>query len=215
MRTLPSPLLAVTDRRGHARPLADTVQAILEGGGRWIWFRDRDLEPEARRSLGAAVTARVRAHGGFLTVGGDVELAQALGADGVHLGGGSGPEAIAAARAAMGAAALIGVSTHTPHEAAASATAGADYVTLSPIFPTASKPGYGPALGLAELAAVQQVGLPVVALGGIDPDRIADCRAAGAAGVAILGGLMRAADPIAAVRTHLKAWGAAAHTRAG
>ncbi|WP_457106729.1 thiamine phosphate synthase [Methylobacterium sp. P5_C11] len=208
MRGLPSPLLAVTDRHGHPRPLAETVQAILAGGGRWIWLRDRDLEPEARRRLGEAVAERVRAAGGVLTVGGDVELARTLGADGVHLGGGSAPAAIAAARAALGAEALIGVSAHAPHEVAAAAKAGADYVTLSPIFPTASKPGYGPALGLKGLAA-QAGGLPVVALGGIGPDEAPHCRRAGAAAFAVMGGMMGAADPASATRTLLKAWNAA------
>ncbi len=207
MRALPSPLLAVTDRHGHARPLAETVQAILEGGGRWIWFRDRDLEPEARLRLGEAVAARVRAAGGFLTVGGDVALARVLGADGLHLGGGSGPEAIAAAREALGAGALIGVSAHAPHEVAQAAKAGADYVTLSPIFPTASKPGYGPALGPEGIVAARRFGLPVVGLGGIDPARIAECHAAGAAGVAVMGGLMRTGDPAAAAQALLEAWG--------
>jgi thiamine-phosphate pyrophosphorylase len=206
VKILPSPLLAVTDRRGHARPLADTVRAILEGGARWIWFRDRDLDPEARRGLGAAVAARVRAAGGFLTVGGDVALARALDADGVHLGGGSGPEAVAAARSVLGADALIGVSAHAPEDAVRAAAAGADYVTLSPIYATASKPGYGPALGAGGLAASRGTGLPVVALGGIAPDRIAECREAGAAAVAIMGGLMRAADPAGAARAHLAAW---------
>ncbi|WP_267425406.1 thiamine phosphate synthase, partial [Methylobacterium sp. GC_Met_2] len=167
MRALPSPLLAVTDRHGHARPLAETVQAILKGGGRWIWFRDRDLEPVARRRLGEAVAARVRTAGGVLTVGGDVALARALGADGVHFGGGSDAEAIAAARDALGAGALIGVSAHAAHEVAQAAGNGADYVTLSPIFPTLSKPGYGPALGPDGIVAARTAGLPVVALGGI------------------------------------------------
>ncbi|SDM47132.1 thiamine-phosphate pyrophosphorylase [Methylobacterium phyllostachyos] len=206
MRALPSPLLAVTDRHGHTRPLAETVQAILDGGGRWIWFRDRDLEPEARLRLGEAVAGRVRMAGGFLTVGGDVALARALGADGVHLGGGSGPEAIAAARDAMGAGALIGVSAHAPQEIAQAAAAGADYVTLSPIFPTASKPGYGPALGPEGIAAARRAGLPVVALGGVGSDSVAECRRAGAAAVAIMGGLMRASDPAMATKALLKAW---------
>lgn len=206
MRTLPSPLLAVTDRHGHERPLAETVQAILEGGGRWIWFRDRDLDPLARRGLGEAVAARVRAFGGVLTVGGDVALAQTLGG-GVHLGGGSGSEAILTARATLGEGALIGVSAHAPHEVSAAAEAGADYVTLSPIYATASKPGYGPALGPEGLATAP--GLPVVALGGIDLTRITECRAAGAAGVAIMGGLMRAGDPADAAYRMLTAWEAA------
>lgn len=209
MRALPSPLLAVTDRHGHPRPLAETVQAVLDGGGRWIWFRDRDLEADARLRLGARVAERVRAANGVLTVGGDVALARALGADGVHLGGGSGPEAIAAARATLGAAALIGVSAHAPREAAAAARAGADYVTLSPIFTTTSKPGYGPALGPEGLAAARAVGLPIVALGGVGPEVIGACRAAGAAGFAVMGGPMRAMDPAEATRALMKAWGAA------
>ncbi|MCJ2068197.1 thiamine phosphate synthase [Methylobacterium sp. J-030] len=207
MRALPSPLLAVTDRHGHARSLAETVQAILDGGGRWIWFRDRDLEPAERLRLGEVVAARVRAAGGSLTVGGDVALTRVLGADGVHLGGGSGPEAIAAARDALGAGARIGVSVHAPQEVAQAAAAGADYVTLSPIFPSASKPGYGPALGSGGLVAARRTGLPVVALGGIGPDTVAKCRRAGAAAVAIMGGLMRAGDPAAAARALLQAWG--------
>jgi thiamine-phosphate pyrophosphorylase len=209
VRVLPSPLLAVTDRHGQARPLADTVQAILDGGGRWIWFRDRDLEPEARRRLGAGVAERVRAQGGFLTVGGDTALAVSLGADGVHLGGAAGPEVIAAARAALGEGALIGVSAHAPREVAAAARAGADYVTLSPIYATASKPGYGPALGPTALADSLGAGLPVVALGGLGTDTLGACRAAGAAGFGILGGLMRAADPAGAARAVLDAWSAA------
>lgn len=206
MRALPSPLLAVTDRHGHPRPLAETVQAVLDGGGRWIWFRDRDLEPEARFRLGEAVARRVRAAGGVLTIGGDVALARALGADGVHLGGGSDAAAIAAARHTLRAGALIGVSAHAPQEVAQVAAAGADYVTLSPIFPTASKPGYGPALGSEGIVAARRAGLPVVALGGIGSDGAAECRGAGAAAVAIMGGLMRAGDPAGAARALLKAW---------
>ncbi|MBE7247075.1 MAG: thiamine phosphate synthase [Actinomycetospora chiangmaiensis] len=206
MRTPPSPLLAVTDRHGHARPLVETIGAVLQGGVRWIWFRDRDLDPAVRRRLGDAVAGRVRALGGVLTVGGDVALARALDADGVHLGGGSDRRAIAAARAALGERALIGVSAHTSGEASAAAKAGADYVTLSPIYETRSKPGYGPALGPGGLAAAGKVGLPVIALGGLDATRIAECRTAGAAGVAVMGGLMRAEDPGAAAQRMLAAW---------
>ena len=208
MKALPSPLLAVTDRHGHPRPLVETVQAVLDGGGRWIWFRERDLEPEARFRLGEVVAECVRAAGGVLTIGGDVALARALGADGLHLGGGSGLAAIAAARSALGEAALIGVSAHTPREAVTAAQAGADYVTLSPIYATASKPGYGPALGLTGLADSLGADLPVVALGGLGPEAVWSCRAAGAAGFAIMGGLMRAADPADVTRSLLKAWSA-------
>jgi thiamine-phosphate pyrophosphorylase len=196
----------VTDRLGHPRPLAETVQATLDGGGRWVWFRDRDLDPGARRRLGASVADRVRARGGILTVGGDVALARALDADGVHLGGDTTPEGIRAARSTLGAETLIGVSIHVAGEAARAAAAGADYVTVSPIYATASKPGYGPSLGPEGIRTALIAGLPVVALGGITPERSAACRGAGAAGLAVMGGLMRAANPEAATRLFLDAW---------
>ena len=82
------------------------------------------------------------------------------------------------------------------------AHAGADYVTLSPIFATASKPGHGPALGpdgLAHVAA--RLAVPVIALAGVGADNAAACLDAGAAGVAAMGAVMRAADPRAATAT--------------
>ena len=204
--SLPSPLLAVTDRHGHPRPLPETVRGVLAGGGRWIWFRDKDLPGGERHALGVAVAGEVRAAGGVLTVGADPDLAKSLGAGGVHLPGRSGAEAVAHARAVLGAGALVGISAHTPGDVAAAAAAGADYVTLSPIFATASKPGYGPALGPGAIAAAREFGLPIVALGGIGEGTLAACREAGAAGFAVMGGVMRSADPVAGTRKLLGAW---------
>ncbi|MCJ2015819.1 thiamine phosphate synthase [Methylobacterium sp. J-076] len=209
--SLPSPLLAVTDRHGHARPLADTVRAVLAGGGRWIWFRDRDLPADERLRLGEAVAAEVRAAGGILTVGGDIALAVALGADGIHLRGGS--DAVAQARDRLGGG-VIGVSAHSLSDVEAAAAAGADYVTLSPIYPTASKPGYGPALGPGGIAAARACGVPVVALGGIGMTSLAACRGAGAAGFAAMGSVMRAGDPAEVTRTLLARWHTGDGTRA-
>jgi thiamine-phosphate pyrophosphorylase len=102
--------------------------------------------------------------------------------------------------------ALIGVSAHASGEAAALLAAGADYVTVSPVFLTDSKPGYGPALGLDGLAAaVGEARGPVVALAGITPANAAACLAAGAAGVAVMGEVMRAVDPEAVVRALIAA----------
>ena len=201
----PSPLLVVTDRHGAARPLLATVATILRAGAGWIWLRDRDLAVDVRRELAAAMLALARTTGGRLVVGGDPGLAAAVSADGVHLAGRATAEAIAGARAVLGPGALVGVSAHAPAEVEAAAGAGADYATLSPIHATASKPGYGPALGLAALEAACRFGMPVIALGGIGPARAAACRDAGAAGVAAMGGLMRAADPAAATRSYLAA----------
>jgi thiamine-phosphate pyrophosphorylase len=136
------PLLLVTDRHGTDRPLAETVRAAVAGGARFVWLRDRELDAEARRAL-----AR------HLVVGGDPDLATEVGAQGVHLPGSAGIDGIRALREKLGAAALIGFSAHSVAEIAAAEAAGADYATLSPIFPSASKPGYGPALGLEALRA--------------------------------------------------------------
>lgn len=201
--SLPASLLIVTDRHGAARPLRETVAAILRGGGRWFWFRERDMPPGPRRALAREVLGIVRDAGGRLTVGADLELAVAIGADGVHLPGGTRPDAVVRARRLLRAADTVGVSAHGFREAEAAADAGADYVTLSPIFATASKPGYGPALGVEALRAARGLAAPVVALGGVTPDNADACLRAGAAGVAVMGSPMRAADPARVVRDFL------------
>ena len=85
----------------------------------------------------------------------------------------------------------IGCSIHNFDEAKKRETEGADFITYSPIYLTASKPGYGPAVGVANLARLaKQVKLPIFALGGITPERVAACMEAGAAGIAVMSGVM-------------------------
>lgn len=202
--TLPAPpLLVITDRRLARRGLEDTVAAALDGGARWVSLREKDLSFADRARLLTRLVERGHAHDAVVTVHEDIDAALEAGADGVHLPSRGDP---AAARRRLGATALIGVSAHSTETAAAAAAAGADYVTLSPIFMSASKPGYGPVLGLHTLATVtQRVRVPVIALGGIDATTAVDCLAAGAAGVAVMGGLMAAADPTAATNAIVEA----------
>ncbi|KZD12085.1 thiamine phosphate synthase [Oceanibaculum pacificum] len=189
---LPAPLLLITDRALNDRPVVETVEAALEGGCRWVMLREKDLPPESLLNMAWELAALAKRHHAALSINSDLEAAKAVGA-GLHLPAGGD---IATARVALGDAALIGASAHSLEEAEAAQQAGADYVTLSPIFATASKPGYGPALGLEGLRhAVARLHLPVVALAGIDATNAAACRAAGAAAVAVMGGLMRAGDP--------------------
>ncbi len=203
MRPLPSPpLLVISDRRQARRPLAAVAEAAFRAGCRWFSLREKDLPAAERGELLAALVALGHRYGATVSVHEDIDAAIAAGADGVHLPGGGDP---AAARRRLPNG-LIGVSAHTPEEAAVQLAAGADYATLSPIFLTGSKPGYGPAVGLAALAEAARLAPgPVVALGGIEETRIADCLAAGAPGVAVMGEVMRAADPEAIVRTLLRA----------
>ena len=172
----PTGLVVLTDRRLAAGPLVPVVRAAVRGGAAWVVLRDKDL-PYAERAALAAELREVVPAGRLIVAGPDP-----LGGHAVHLA--------EADPLPAGDVRLIGRSCHGVPRLSRE-----DYVTLSPIFPTATKPGYGPALlpsGAARLAG----DVPWLALGGIDsPERAAACAAAGASGVAVLGAVMRSSDP--------------------
>jgi thiamine-phosphate pyrophosphorylase len=191
VRALPDRIVVVTDRHQAPRPLEEVVEDVLRAGARWVWLRDRDLEPDERQRLAERLLAATRRAGANLTIGADIALAADIGAEGIHLPR-SAP--VDAARSALGPQALIGVSAHSLAEVEEAAVAGADYATLSPIFASPSKPGYGPALGLEAITHAASR-LPVVALGGICAHNAGDCLAAGAVAVAVMGAIMGSARP--------------------
>jgi len=196
------PLLVISDRRKARRPFEELAEAIFAGGCRWLSLREKDLPLAERRALLSALMMVGRRWGATVTVHEDVDAAVISGAAGVHLPSAGNPEA-ARARLPDG---LIGASAHSAAEASALLGSGADYVTISPVFITASKPGYGPAIGLGGLAEiVRQVSGPVIALGGITAANASLCLSAGASGVAVMGEVMRAANPQAAVEAMLAA----------
>ena len=197
------PLLVISDRGQATRPVVEVAEAVFRAGCRWFSLREKDLPAAERRALLAELVALGHRFGATVTAHEDIEAVIATGADGVHLPGGADPNA---ARARLPDA-LIGASAHSPAEAAVLLRAGADYVTLSPIFLTDSKPGYGPALGLDALREAAVHG-PLIALAGIDETNAASCIAAGASGVAVMGEVMRSPDPEATVRRILRAIGA-------
>jgi thiamine-phosphate pyrophosphorylase len=192
--TLPNPpLLLVTDRRQARRPLSEIVGAALGAGCRWISLREKDLAQDEQVPLARLLLPMIHRHGARLSIHGAAVLAKLAGVDGVHLP--SDADA-AAARAELGPQILIGVSIHTVTEAEAIDPTFVDYALAGPAFETVSKPGYGPEIGrkgLAEMARAARV--PLLAIGGINTVRVAEVIAAGCAGVAVMGGVMRAADP--------------------
>jgi thiamine-phosphate pyrophosphorylase len=202
---LPAPLLVITDRHQARAEIEAIADAVGRGGGRWLMLRDKDLAVAERAELGVRLAEIARRHGMQLSISADIGLAQRLGA-GVHL-----PSAgmVEAARQRLGAGAVIGVSAHGQSEVGAAAAAGADYATLSPIFLTGSKPGYGPQLGVAAIAAAAKLGTPILALGGIAAERVGPCLDAGAAGIAVMGEIMRSGDPYRTVGDLLAACKAA------
>jgi thiamine-phosphate pyrophosphorylase len=174
------------------------VDAAVKAGCRWISLREKDLPADEQVLLARSLIRIAHAHDARLTVHGDAELAAAAGADGVHLPAGSNP---AAARALLGAQKLIGVSIHTMTEVEGIDPLSVDYVVAGPAFETVSKPGYGPELGRKGISAIARVArVPVLAIGGINTARVAELIAAGAAGVGVMGSVMRAADPEREVR---------------
>ena len=198
-----APLLVLTDRRqAGRRGLLPTVAAAVEGGARAVVVREKDLSRPERAALVAALVALLDDVDGVVLVAGpDLELAKASGAAGVHL-------AASDPWPARGSEVIVGRSCHGADELAAAA--GADYATVSPVFPSSSKPGYGPPLGTALLAALTaSVPTPVLALGGVTAANAGACRSAGAAGVAVMGTVMAAADPTAATAELVAALAAA------
>jgi len=176
---------------------AAAITAALAAGVDTLQLRDRGAAGGELLAAATALRTLTRRRGARLLVNDRLDVARAADADGVHLPAAS--FAVADARRLLGPHALVGRSTHAPDEAIAAGRDGADYVVLGPIFATPSKAAYGPPLGLAAIAAAVAPGAsPIVAIGGITPERAAQARAAGAAGVAVVRALLDAPDPDAA-----------------
>lgn len=173
------------------------VDAVLGAGVRWLQYRDkRDSAPD--HDLIGKLHARCRANGVCFIINDDWRLAAAIGADGVHLGASDG--SVAAARAALGDAAVIGVSCGGDlARARHGLDAGASYISFGRFFDSATKPDAPPA-ALDVLGHARRLGAPVVAIGGIDTHNGAQVIAAGADLIAVSGGLFRAPD--SAVAAH-------------
>jgi len=191
----------ITDRQQvpTGRSLLQQVEAALLGGVRAVQLREKDLSAAELLPLARELRDLTRAHHARLLINDRIDVALAVDADGVHLGGHSLPPATA--RRLLGPERLIGVSTHHVDEITAAAQAGADFVTFGPVFATASKAAYGPALGLDGLsAACRNAPLPVFALGGITAERLPQLHAANCHHAAAIGAILAAPDATVAAR---------------
>jgi thiamine-phosphate pyrophosphorylase len=206
---LPQPaLLLITDRRQAQRPLADIVEAACAAGCRWISLREKDLPAEEQVALAKSLLPIAKRFAARLTLHGDANLAEAAHLDGVHLPAGGDA---ARARALLGRERLVGISIHGAAEAAKLDPSLVDYAIAGPVYETESKPGYGPALGpegIAGIAAAAPV--PILAIGGIDADKAPELVRAGAAGIAVMGAIMRSSAPGAEIKRLITALAAPA-----
>lgn len=194
-------LLVLTDRtqcEAAGRTLVGTVTAVVRAGAPAILLREKDLPGAERRDLAATLLEVTSAHGARLVVASDPDLAVGVGAAGVHL---ASHDPLPSAEGL-----LLGRSCHDAAEVAEAVAEDVDYLTASPVATTPSKPGYGPALGTEGVTALATAAasVPVLALGGMTPATTPEVLDAGAHGVAVMGAVMRAADPARVVTTFLE-----------
>ena len=192
----------VLDRAAaRGRSLDDVLAAVIEGGCRMVQLRDKESPSGRLLPLAERLLARARRAGVTFVVNDRVDLAVAVGADGVHLGQDDLPARLA--RPLLRPGMVLGVSTHDVAQAHAARDAGADYVAVGAMFATTTKPDFqlvGPGL-VRKLRP--DIRVPLVGIGGITHDNVADVIRAGADGVAVISAVCGAPDPAVATRRFL------------
>lgn len=198
-------LYLVTDRGQTAgRDLLWALEQALAGGVRAVQLREKDLGGRELFVLAKKIKKLCERYHASLFVNDRIDVALGIDADGVHLGGASMP--VRAARDLLGEEKMIGLSTHSVEEAKGAEQAGADFILFGPVYFTASKAVYGRPQGIGPLKkVVEKISLPVYAIGGIKRENIAEVKATGIRGVALVSAVLSAADPRGAAQEILKA----------
>jgi thiamine-phosphate pyrophosphorylase len=178
------------------RSLPAVIADALRGGLRAVQLREKDLTGCQLFELASELRNITREYGAKLLINDRIDIALAVGADGVHLGRASMP--VAVARKILGKAQTIGYSAHCRHEAQQAEYDGADFVTFGPIYATPSKAIYGEPLGLSCLTEVaQKLTIPIFALGGVKMSSAHEVMLAGASGVAMISTIISSQNPTA------------------
>ncbi|MEE9613464.1 MAG: thiamine phosphate synthase [Thermodesulfobacteriota bacterium] len=187
-------LYLITDRRlTRGRTLTEVVEEVLKAGVKAVQLREKDLQGGELLRMAKELRRVTRNHGAKLLINDRLDVALAVGADGVHLGQGSFPPRNV--RSYLGEGKLIGVSTHGVEEAIRAEEEGADFITLGPVYRTPSKERYGPPVGLNTLKETAgKVKIPVFAIGGVKKDRIEEVISSGASGAALISAVIGAED---------------------
>ena len=202
--SFPSPFYAMADTLNRpALSFQQLARQLCAGGVRLLQLRVKQQPTRDFVSLATAVQRICRRYQCTLIINDRLDVALAVGADGVHLGQEDLP--LAAARKIVGGEKIIGVSTHTAQQALSAEQAGADYIGFGPLFGTTTKTTGYTARGLGQLQEVrQQVRIPIVAIGGITAERAPAVLRAGADAVALISDIVLAPDIQYRVRTLLR-----------
>jgi thiamine-phosphate pyrophosphorylase len=193
-------LYLVTDRGlSRGRPTLEVVAAALDGGVTCVQLREKTLPTRRFIEEALALAALLRNRGVPLIINDRVDVAQAVDADGVHLGRSDMP--LAMARRILGSSKIIGASVESLEDAVAAERQGADYLGVSPVFATPTKADAAPPLGLEGLRAIRRaVTVPLVGIGGVNRSTAAAVIRSGADGVAVVSAIVAAARPGLAAR---------------
>ncbi|HHT9131785.1 MAG TPA: thiamine phosphate synthase [Candidatus Tripitaka californicus] len=201
-------LILITDRNASRLPLIRAVGLALGGnadgdrGVTAVQLRERDLESKDLFSLARELRELTSQHGAALIINDRVDIALAVGAEGVHIGSHSMPlgtvrRLIDLSVSGRGGVTppLLGFSAHNMKEALEAEEGGADYITLSPVFTTHSKKGDIPIGSGTILQVKERVGIPVIALGGINKETAAEALENKADGLAVISAIIAHRDP--------------------
>ena len=186
-------LYGITDRRQCASvSLGRHVRALCASGLRALQLREKDLQAAELFELAGEIRKVTLDHGTLLFINDRVDVAMAVGADGVHCTEGSiPPDEVKSLDSSL----LVGASVHSAAAARDTERRGADFLLFGPVFQPVSKEQEVKGQGLDSLAAVcEAVALPVLAVGGIDPGNSRECLANRAAGVAAITSMMNVSD---------------------
>lgn len=182
----------------QGRDFAACMEAALQSGVTLLQYRDKNADSRTMYERALLLKKLCAAYGVPLLINDRLDIAQAVQADGVHLGQSDLP--VAAARKLIGKQAIIGASAHNPEEARQAIADGADYLGCGAVFGTKTKTDAG-YLGIAGLKAIRQaVTAPMVGIGGVNSSNFEQVLQTGANGAAIVSGILAAADIAAEVR---------------
>lgn len=199
-------IYAITDQQllRNDTQLFTAVESALKAGLVCLQYRDKEADASKALRQARGLADLCRQYQCLFLINDDVQLAKASQADGVHLGQGDG--SLQEAREVLGYQAVIGRTCHNSLQLAEAAAAeGADYLAFGRCFPSSTKPS-APATSLAIFTQAAHLGLPLVAIGGINtPQRAVEARAAGAQMLACIEGIFAQPDPEQAVRDYHQA----------
>jgi len=193
-------LYIITDQRiSHGKSHFEVAEAVLEGGATVLQFRDKEMGDSEAIEVCQKIHKLTKKKDVPFIVNDRVEIAKAVDADGVHLG--QEDMSFGSARKVLGKEKIIGISVETVEQALKAVEGGADYLGIGPIYPTATKPDAGKALGIVRLKEIREsVNIPIVAIGGINENNLEEVLKAGADGVAVISAVVSAPDITEACR---------------